>query len=341
MQGICSRVVLLLLLGVLTAPARADDDKPKARQMEFDPVTGEWVESPPPVEGTALGDYKLAAHELAQDEPEKAYRRIKKWHKTYGEGDLLYPDALLLRARCRIALEDYYKAHEDLVILMDQFPNTDAGAQAVLYEFMVAEEFLVAGKRRKVVGIPLLSGEDTGLESLDRISTEFPQSPMAEQAVKTKADFFYEKSDFSLAELEYARLTQQFPRGKYRRYGTRRSADSALARFTGVEFDDAPLIEAEERYRTYLLEYPGVAEQEGIGLRMDQISAQRAEKEYLIARFYEKTKHPKSAVFYYQSVVRNWPESIAAGRARERLAELATAVEPESASQPAGSESES
>jgi tetratricopeptide (TPR) repeat protein len=320
-----------------TAAVFAQGREDRARQLEYDPQTGQWIESEPPVPDTPLGDLQLARRAFAREDYGRAHRRIKKWLKTYGSQDPLYPDALLFRAEVEIARREYYKAHQHLQEFRSEFGLTSLADRAAEFEFVIADVFL-SGVRRKLWGMRILSGTDTALDSLDELSVAHKESLLAQQAIKTKADFYFRRGDFSLAELEYSRLVQEYPRGQYARYAQRRSADAALASFHGIEFDDAALIEAEERFRLYLAQYPGLAEQEGIGQILEQIRAQRAAKEYTIGRYYEKTKHPKAAVYYYRSTVRNWSDTIAAVQARDRLARLGHTVRPEAETPPVPAE---
>jgi outer membrane protein assembly factor BamD (BamD/ComL family) len=92
-----------------------------------------------------------------------------------------------------------------------------------------------------------------------------------------------------------------------------------LAGFAGVEFDEAALIEAHEHYREYQLRFPGASDRSEVQVTLDGIAERRAEKTFEIAAFYERTEHLSSAVFYYQTVVEDWPASAAAVRARARL----------------------
>jgi len=325
--------LLVALLLVPAGSALAEDIQERARQLEYDPETGEWVEREPPEPGTPTGDYQLARRAFAREDYRKAHRRIKKWLKTYGAEEPLYPEALLFRAEVEIARRDYYKAHKHLREFRSEFGQTELADRAAEFQFVIAEVFL-SGVKRKFWGLRILSGTDTALDILDELSASQEGTTMAEQAIKTKADFYFGRGDFSLAELEYARLAQEYPRGRYLRYAQRRSADAALASFPGVEFDDAALIEAEERFTQYLAQYPGLAEQEGIGQILQQIRSQRAAKEYSIGRYYEKTKHVEAAVFYYRSTSENWSDTIAAAQARDRLARLGAVEAPGSEAGP-------
>ncbi|MCH7814276.1 MAG: outer membrane protein assembly factor BamD [Planctomycetes bacterium] len=323
--GSCGAVVLAVLAAGPVVDA-ADVPKPRARQLEYDADTGQWLEAEPPVPGTPEGDLSLARRDLAREKYRRAHSRIKKWLKAYSPEEALYADALLLRAEVEIARGDYYKALKHLEEFLDQYGHTELAPRARTFEFLVAEVFL-SGKRRKWLGMRLFKATDKGVEVLDELSAAFPESELAEEALKTKADFYFRQGDFTLAEMEYARLVDDHPRGQWTRYAMRRSAEAALASFGGIDFDDAPLIEAEERFGLYLAQYPGSAEQEGIGQILQQIHAQRAAKECSVGNYYARTGHPRAAAFYYRSTFQNWPATIAATEARRGLTRLGEADE--------------
>ena len=331
---------MLAAVGSLWAgAASAGDDKPIHRdRLEYDPGSREWVEEQPPVAGTPEGDLRLARGDFARGKLRTAYRQIKKWIKVYGQDHELYPQAAILQAEIGIARKDYYKAHKHLQEFLNEHAGAEYAQRAVELEFVIAEVFL-SGKRRKFLGLRILKADDIGISILDDLATNYPDTNMAEQALKTKADYYYSGAkEFSLAELEYAALVRDFPRSRYLRYAMRRCADSALAGFGGIHFDDAPLIEAEERYRDYLAAYPGTAEQEGIGLVLEDIRSLRAAKELEIGRYYERTGHHRAAAFYYESTVENWPGTIAATQAQDRLLKVQPYDAPTSAPPPPMSE---
>ncbi|MCP4247675.1 MAG: outer membrane protein assembly factor BamD [bacterium] len=319
-----SGAFVLAVLATAPAVPAADVPEPRARQLEYDPATGRWLEAEPPQPGTPEGDLSLARRDLARQKYRQAHGRIKKWLKTYGPEEALYADALMLRAEVEIARGDYYKALKHLGEFLDQYGHTELAPRARTFEFLVAEVFL-SGKRRKWLGMRLFKATDKGVEVLDELSASFPETELAEEAIKTKADFYFQQGDFTLAEMEYARLVEEYPRGQWTRYAMRRSAEAALASFGGIDFDDAPLIEAEERFGLYLAQYPGSAEQEGIGQILQQIHAQRAAKECSVGNYYERTGHPRAAAFYYRSTCENWPGTIAATRAQQGLTRLGEA----------------
>ncbi len=317
----CSLFAVSVWLGFAVGVDAQGPGALRAERLRFDGREGRWVELPPPVPGTAVGDLVILQADLSAGHYKKARKAIKRWMKVYGEDSEHYPNALLAWGQTEKALRNYYRAHEILDRLMNEYAGTEAAGEGALESFNVAEVFLT-GVRRKVWGIRLLSGRNTALDILDGIASQFAETSLAEQAIKTKADYYFRQGDFSLSELEYSRLVQSFPRSRYRRFAMRRSADAALASFGGIQFDDSALIEAEERYRQYALQYRGLAEQEQIGLILDDIREKRAGKELDVGAYYERTKHPEAAVYYYRSTMEHWPDTIAAqkaGRAAGRL----------------------
>jgi outer membrane protein assembly factor BamD (BamD/ComL family) len=300
--------------------------------LTYEPQQKEWVEQAPPLEGTADGDLYAIQVQIHDGHYRRALTAVNRFVKTYGKADPAYPEALIAKAEALIGLKDYGKAHVVLQAYLGEFGGMTLTAEALRLEFVIAEAYL-SGVKRKVWLVFRASGEDLAYQILDEISSDHPESPMAELAVKTKADHLFKVGEHALAELEYARVLKDYPRSRYHQFSLGRSAESALASFEGVEYDEAALVEAEERYNDYRRRYQSHADREGVGLILDSIHEMRAEKDYLIGQYYERTDHPGSAVFYYQGVRKGFPETIAAAKATSRL-ELLGVLEPVAAVAP-------
>ena len=309
--------IAIALSGLLSVPL-ADGDEPRLRELTFDQQDREWVELPTPPAGTAEGDLHRIRVQIKDGKYGPALRSVKRFAKKYGEDDAQYPAALIAKAEAMIGRHDYYKAYGVIQSFLDRFAGMDLTSDAIWLEFVIAETYLT-GTKRKLLGVRWLSGEDIALRILDEISVDFPESQWAEYAIKTKADYHFGKGEHGLAELEYARLLRDHPQTRYHQPAMRRSAEAALATFAGVEYDEAALIESEERYRDYSSRYPAGADREDTDRILDGVQQQRGEKDFSISAYYERTEHLSSAVFYYQSVVDNWPDTVAATKARDRL----------------------
>lgn len=315
---------VVLVMATLVALQAAHADEPRARWLEYTPTSKAWVEVPPPAPGTPEGDLHQIRTWIKNEKYRTARRAINKFIKRHGELGELYPAVLIAKAEVLIGQRKFDKAHRSLQEFLSEFGGGSLTADALRLEFVIAETYFT-GVKRKFLGFRVLSGVDVAHAILDDISVNYSQTPFAGYAIKTKADYLFANGDHALAEFEYARLLKDYPNSQYRQYALRRSAEAALASFAGVEYDDAALIEAEERYRNYLAQYGAMAEREGVDLIIENIRERRAEKLFVIGDYYERTNHLSSAVHSYRLVAARWPHSVAAGKAASRLALLSPA----------------
>ncbi|MGB0717260.1 MAG: outer membrane protein assembly factor BamD [Phycisphaerae bacterium] len=319
LAGFVNRAVIFCVpVMVASNGAWADDTPSRTHQLRFDAKKNTWIEVVPPPPGTPAGDLHVAKKLNSEGEHRQALRATDVFIAEYGENDLMYPDALLIRAQAQVGLERFDEAHETLSAFLTEFGGMGSTNEALRLEFLIAETYL-SGVKRKFLGARILPSEDEAFRILDDISIDYPESPMAEAAIKTKGDYMFREGDHALAEFEYERMLNEYPNSRYYQYALVRSAEAALASHGGIDYDEAALIEAEERYLEYQRQYPGSAQRDDVQLILTGIREQRAEKEFQTGDYYERTDHLRSAVFYYQLVVQDWPGTLAASKAARKL----------------------
>jgi len=317
----------IAVVASLPAPAsRADGVPPpprrRAERLTFDPQQNRWVRTADPVPGTEDGDLDIARQWLAREDFKTARKAVKQWLKTYGPESPRYPEALYLEGTAYLELGDYRAADDAYQALLNDFPGSPYAAAALSARFRIAEQYL-AGKRRKAIwGLFRVKDRDGGIKIMDDLLVNYTDTPLAEKAQLSKANYYYDRGEFELAEDEYARFARDYPRSRYQPKALLWSAYAALASFPGIQFDDISLIEAKERFEQFLESYPDQALQLEVPVLLDQIASTRADKTCEIARFYERTAQPKAARYYYRATLIRWPNTPAAAEAQARLAEL-------------------
>ena len=310
--------VLLAVMVTLVCSDAVNAQQPRRRTLEYKAVNKTWVEQSPPPPGTAAGDLYLITESIKASENIQADKAIKQWLKQYGQNDAHYAELLIAKAHVLISKKDFYNAHLELQSYLSQFGKIPLTTEALRLEFIIAEHFLT-GVKRKVFGIPMVNDMGTAYTILDEISVEYPDSQYAELAIKTKAEHLFRSGEHGLAEMEYSRLLKEYPNSRYQQLAVSQSAKASLASFGGVEYDEATLIEAEDRFNQYRRAYPDAADHDGVPLILETIRETRAEKDRLIAQYYEKTNHISTAIYYYQQVRQKWPGTIAALKVTKRL----------------------
>ena len=299
-----------------------------AERLTYDPKTDQWVRTAEPIPGTEDGDLDIARQEFARADYKAALKQVKQWIKTYGRSSARYPEALFLQASAQLELGDYRAARDTYEVLLNDFPGSPYAEPSLSGVFRIGEQYL-AGKRRKAwKGLLRVRDREAGVKIMDDLVTTYPDTPLAEAAQRTKADYYYARGEFESAEEEYATFARQYPRSRWHPLALLQSARSALASFPGVKFDDAALVEAQERFGQFQKLYPGQAGDLEVPVILEQIAVRRADKTFEIARFYEKTGHPGAARYYYRATVKRWPDTPAAAQASGQLASLGEPVSP-------------
>jgi outer membrane assembly lipoprotein YfiO len=334
-------VVLTLGMMVLPRAVRAAGTpvppKRHAEELVFDEKTGQWRQIVEPVPGTEDGDLDIARQWLSRGEYKTVLKIVKAWMSTYGTSAPRYPEALYLKGTAYLERGLYKESHEAYQALLNDFPASPYAEDALSGDFRVAEQYL-AGKRKRVWGGLLwFRDREGGVTILDEIIANYSDTPLAEMAQMAKAEYYYGRGDFELAESEYATFARNYPRSRWHGRALLMSARSALARFPGVKFDDAALIEAQERFQQFQREYPAMAEQQGTATTLKEIASTRADKTLDIGKFYQKTGHPQAAKFYYREITIRWPGTPASIEARRRLTALGEPAGDEAAETPQAS----
>jgi tetratricopeptide (TPR) repeat protein len=316
--------LVFAVIALIALSSAVSGQTPRLRNLTYDPQKKIWIEETLPLAGTPEGDLFCIRRFNAEERYRAALSAIKDFERCHGASDPLYPEVILAKAEALIGREEFDDAHELLQKFLDEYGGMAITVDALRLEFIIAEAYL-GGVKRTVWGVFRVSAVDEGNKILDEIIADYPDTKLAELAHKAKADRLFRAGEHDLAELEYARLLRDYQQSRYQEYALRRAADSALASFAGVDYDEAALIEAQERYNDFRVRFGSAGEREQVMVILDSIRQARAEKDFRIGQYYEKTDHLSSAIFYYQLVLKEWPDTIAATKAACRL-ELLGAV---------------
>src|SRR4029078_5418776 len=118
---------------------------------------------------------------------------------------------------------------------------------------------------------------EAGVKIMDDVVTNYADTPLAELAQKSNADYYFTHGDFQEAQDEYSTFAREFPRSRYHAYALMRRAEAALGTYPGVHFDDAVVLEAQERFSQFMQKCPEVARQRNVPTMLDEIASARAD----------------------------------------------------------------
>jgi outer membrane assembly lipoprotein YfiO len=219
--------------------------------------------------------------------------------------------------------------------LMDNYPDSKYFYPALEKQYQIADAFL-NGYKRRFLGVPLLSAEDEAVEMLYRIQQRSPGSPLAEKALKRTADFYYADAQYDLASDAYEAFIERYRRSPDTPQVKLKKAFAELAQFHGTKFDPTPVINARTQLEELAVEHPDLAKQENVQAVIDRIDAALARKVYQNAHFYLRTHEPRAAAYNFRYLIKNYPDSPEAAKAKTDLAKLPESAKtgPEPSSRP-------
>ncbi len=306
---------------------------PAMAQQEYEFKQGQWIKLAAPAKGTAEGELALVRQHVDRGRYRSAVVAAQRYLKLYND-PAGREEVMMLAGQAELKRGRWYQGYEWFQKLLEEFPDGRYAAQAQEREFDVAEAFLV-GKKRIVLGFLRLPARDEGLEILSRIAEHAPHSPQAERALMRIAHDRFARDEWLDSTDAFDRYLAAFPKGGKAGEAMLKAAEATLRSFAGVAHDDTPLIEAEQRYRQLVQQFPVSAAEAGVDARLEQIRATRADKLLEEGRFYERVGKPQAAAFSYRLVIGTYPQTDAAEQARSALERLAPKLPPRQEEVPA------
>ena len=287
---------------------------------------GKWVRAAKPAEGSVAGELALIRRHIAEGRRKDALRAVETFRNRHPD-DPACEEAMLLAGEAEMGAGRYYQAYEAFERMLNAYPNGRFLERALLREMDVANAFL-AGKKRIVAKVFRLPARDEGLTILRRIAEHAPGSVVAEKALLRIGEYHAARGEYAEASEAYDNYLQLFGKSRRAPEAMLQAAVAMYASFKGVAYDETPLIEAEQRLKALLDQYPHAARKAGAPRMLDEITRRRARRAYETARFYQRTGRAKSARFYYRLVAEKYPSSAWAGDARRFLGRDAPPAPP-------------
>ncbi len=313
-------------LGVLVAVVILTTAGLALGQQRYDLEDGGWVAQPVHSPGSPEGELDAVRKLIAQGEGKKAKHAADDWIEKHDEHALL-PEAYLVRGDANVTREHFFKSLFDYEYVIREFSGSEQFHTALRREFELAKLF-AGGKNRRLWGMRILPATDEAEEILVRIQERSPGSELGEQASIMLADYYFDKPQMDSAAEAYDLFLVNYPQSEQREWAMLRLIQANLARFKGPRFDATGLIDAGQRLKTFRADYPASAERIGVGALLIRIDESLAMRDMIAAGWHIKRKQELSAIYLYQRVVVDYPQTAAAQDAVRQLQAMGAPVLP-------------
>jgi outer membrane protein assembly factor BamD (BamD/ComL family) len=289
----------------------------QAAPVEHEFIDGAWIAVPSPSSGTPAGSLSVIRRLVRDDEKMYAILEVKKFLKKFPDAPER-EEVLNLAGLAEFNAGMYWQAFDWYKKQWEEFPSGRLSERAVQKEMEIAEAFL-SGKKRIVMGVIYLSARSDGQEILNRIVEQAPGSVIAERAMLRLGRDYEDHKEYVDAVATYDRFVQLFPKSARLRDVMLMAAKAMYLSYRGRQYDSTPLIEAQQRYKTFSQLYPRTSADNNVSDILATIHSQLAESEFLAAQLYERTSHKKAAAYYYRMICEEYADTDWATRAKVAL----------------------
>lgn len=261
------------------------------------------------------GDYKTALR--------AAHRVLHVWYLSdYA------PRAEYLVARCMEVRHKDEAAFNAYQTIMTKYPKSDNYEDVLWRQYAIANRFLDGEWFRLWNTIPLFPSMDSTAKLFDKIVNNGPYSDVAPHAQLRIGAAREKQKDYDAAAKAYETAADRYAnQPQIAADAIYREALSYQKEAATAEYDQSTAGKAIATYTDFITFYPDdkrvPAAQQAIALmKMEQVRGN-----YMIAKYYEKTRRWAGAVVYYNAVLQQDPNSPYATLARQRIEVLKPRVQ--------------
>lgn len=310
-----SKAVLIFPLTLLAALAwpRPGDGAVVYRSNEGWSVEGEETAT----ESSAAEQMRKAEGLEAAGKSQAAYSAYRGLVKSFGQS------ALAPKAQRKVAMlleghGEYDKAFDAYSVYLTKYPRGDDFDAVVDAQFRIAKMFL-EGQKRKVFGVPFAPSMARAQEMFEGILRRAPFTKVAPMAQFNLGQCLEKQGKYPEAIAAYQTVVTKYPHDALADDAQYQIGYVLLREAREGSYDAASQQKAREAFEDFMSRYP---ESEKVAQARENLKSLQGgvTKGALdIAKFYEKTKHYKAAVIYYNEVLKNQPDSPESAVAKARI----------------------
>ncbi len=256
----------------------------------------QWVQQGRPKElETAITQFK-------QDFPQADTEQMEEFFQA---------ERLYANGKLRHAFDKYEE-------FLDAYPKTRLYDAVLSRQFDIAGEYL-RGRKYNVLAFIPVKGYSEGERMMEKIIDRAGDAPIAQKAAIQVAKMFEKRKKYDQAYDQWSMIYTRWPTGETGKTALLKMAQTKHTLYNGPKFTDAPLISAKSYYREYAEKYPQEAKELGIESTLEEIEQQLAYKQYAVGCYYKRTGSLQAAALYFQMILDQWPDSVAAELAKEKM----------------------
>src|SRR3989454_2348201 len=282
--------------------------------------------------GNAAELFEIGQKAEREGNPKRAIRAYRQLVRKYPR------DALAAGAAFRgaVLLEQVHlhlEAASTYRVVVTTYPTSPHFLEAIEAQFRIGEMYL-AGKKLKVLGIPMATSMDRAVEIFAAVIRTAPYGKYTARA-QFDIGLAREKQGANDAALQaYQAVIDKFPNDPVAADAQYQIGYIWFTATRGGTKDIAATNSARTGFQDFLFRYPNSEKAAQARANLELLEHKETTSSYQVAKFYDKQKYYRAAVIYYNEVIRQQPGSTESNLAKKRIDQLRRKV-GEAALQPA------
>jgi outer membrane protein assembly factor BamD len=278
----------------------------------------------PPGEEEMSGDasdlYQIGQKAERDGDKKRAIRAYKTLVKRHPK-DALAATALYRAAQLQEETRQYNPAVDSYLQLVERYASSPNFDDAIEGQFRIGEIYL-NGKKLKVLGIPIASALDRAVTIFANVVRTAPYGKYTARA-QFNIGLAREKQGANDAAIQaYQAVVDKFPNEPI---AVDAQYQIGYIWFTAAQLgtnDAAATGNARTAFQDFLFHYPKSEKAAQARKNLDLLEHKQTTNSYKVAKFYDKQKHYRAAVIYYNEVIRQQPGSEESKEAKKRIDQL-------------------
>jgi outer membrane protein assembly factor BamD len=249
------------------------------------------------------------------------YRALVRKHPK----DALAPGAAFRASQLLEELHDYLAAADGYRFIVERFQSSPDFDESIEAQFRIGEMYL-NGKKIKFLGVKAGNALERAVEIFAAIIRTAPYGKYTARA-QFDIGLVREKQKINDAAISaYEAVVEKFPNDPV--------ASNAQYQIGYLWFNAAKYgtkdLEATDKARTafqdFLFRYPNSEKAAQARANLEVLNRKQTSSAFNIAKFYDKQKHYRAAVIYYNEVIRQQPGSSESEKAKKRIDQIKAKV---------------
>jgi outer membrane protein assembly factor BamD len=251
----------------------------------------------------------------------KAYRSIVRKHNK----DALAPGAAFRAAELCEQIHDYSNAVQTYRYVVERFPTSPNFDPAIEAQFRIGEMYL-AGKKNKFLGLSFGNSIERAVEIFAAVIRTAPYGKYTARA-QFDIGLAREKQNITDAAISaYTAVVEKFPNDPLAPNAQYQIGYLWLNVAKAGTKDIDATAKARTAFEDYLFRYPNSEKAPQARAHLEYLARKQTSSAFDIAKYYDKQKHYRAAVIYYNEVIRQQPGSTESERAKKRIDQLRAKV---------------